>query len=83
MSQVPSTTPYDPAHPPRCSVCREKLAPCPIFDSGFPERVRYSGFYSCPNHPGGLIYPAAAAYGSAAVRGGRESAAEVDHEVHR
>jgi hypothetical protein len=55
---APQATRYRPGFRPRCQVCQQELAPCPVLDHEYPQRVRYAGFHPCPTHSrAGVTYP--------------------------
>lgn len=57
MTQPSLISRYNRGYRPRCKVCHRELEPCPIFDHAYPQKVRYCGFYPCPDHPhAGLIH---------------------------
>jgi hypothetical protein len=58
MTQPSLISRYNRGYRPRCQVCDQELEPCEIQDHEYPQRVRYSGFHPCPDHPhAGVTYP--------------------------
>jgi hypothetical protein len=58
MTQPSMMSRYNRGCRPRCRVCDRELEPCEIRDHEYPQKVRHSGFYPCPEHPHqGVVYP--------------------------